>query len=118
MSPHVAIYAFPVAALSSITNRATGVALAVGCAGLGAIEIAGGTGAALGAMQTVGSSSMLVAAGAKFAVAFPLSYHYLGAIRHLAWDSKPDLLTTVDVEKSSYYLFGATAVLSTGAMFI
>jgi succinate dehydrogenase (ubiquinone) cytochrome b560 subunit len=35
VSPHVTIYAFPVTAISSITNRATGMALSVGCAGLG-----------------------------------------------------------------------------------
>ena len=30
VSPHVTIYKFPITALSSITNRATGVALTVG----------------------------------------------------------------------------------------
>jgi succinate dehydrogenase (ubiquinone) cytochrome b560 subunit len=118
VSPHVTIYAFPIAALSSITNRVTGVALSVGCAGLASIEIVGGSGTALEVMQMIGSSGMLVAAGAKFSVAFPVSYHYLGALRHIAWDSKPDMLTNVGVEKGSYYLFGAATVLSAGAMFI
>ena len=66
----------------------------------------------------VGSSGTIIAAGAKFSVAFPVVYHYLGAIRHFAWDSKPDMLTNEDVEKSSFYLFGASTVLSVGAMFI
>lgn len=118
MSPHVTIYAFPIAAVSSITNRVTGVALSVGCAGLGAIELVGGSGTALHVMQLVGSSGTILAAGAKFSVAFPITYHYLGALRHIAWDSKPDMLTNVDVEKASYYLFGASTVLSAGAMFI
>lgn len=118
MSPHVTIYAFPIAALSSITNRVTGVALSVGCAGLGVVELVGGSGSALSVMQMVGSSGTLVAAGAKFSVAFPVTYHYLGALRHIWWDNKPDMLTNEDVEKASYYLFGASTVLSAGAMFI
>lgn len=44
VSPHVTIYAFPVTAVSSITNRVTGCALSVGCAGLGAIELVMGSG--------------------------------------------------------------------------
>ena len=51
VSPHVTIYAFPIAALSSITNRITGIAMAVGCFGLGSIEIVGGSGTALQFVQ-------------------------------------------------------------------
>jgi succinate dehydrogenase (ubiquinone) cytochrome b560 subunit len=115
VSPHVTIYAFPVAALSSITNRVTGVAMAVGCFGLGTVEIVGGSGTAIQLMQGIGSSGFIVASAAKFSVVFPIAYHYLGAMRHFVWDNKPDVLTNIDVEKSSYYLFGAATVVATGA---
>lgn len=118
VSPHVTIYAFPAAALSSITNRVTGCALSMGCVGLGLAELVGGAGTALYITQTIGSQGMLIAATAKFSVAFPVIYHYLGAIRHLAWDEKPDLLTNEEVEKSSYILFGASTLLSTGLVFM
>lgn len=65
VSPHVTIYAFPVGAISSITNRVTGVALSFGAAGLGAIEIVAGSGSSLELMQTIGSQGFVVAAGAK-----------------------------------------------------
>ena len=39
VSPHVTIYAMPITAISSITNRVTGCALSVGCAGLGLAEL-------------------------------------------------------------------------------
>merc|ERR1719267_432488 len=55
VSPHVQIFAFPIAAISSITNRVSGVAPL-----------------------------------AKFVVAFPLVYHYLGGVRHVIWDNKPE----------------------------
>ena len=65
VSPHVTIYAFPVGALSSITNRVTGVALSLGAAGLGAIEIVAGSGTSLELMQMIGSQGFVIAAGAK-----------------------------------------------------
>jgi len=118
VSPHVTVYAFPVAAISSITNRVTGCALAFGAAGLGAAELVGGSGTALTIMQTIGQQGPLMAASAKFCVAFPVSYHYLGAVRHLLWDAKPELLTTnEEVEKSSYILFGG-ALVSSGIFMI
>ena len=118
VSPHVTIYAFPIGAVSSITNRVTGVALSFGAAGLGAIELLGGSGTALSLMQTIGSSGFVIASGAKFAVAFPIVYHYGGAIRHFLWDQTPDYLTNVDVEKSSYALFGISTAISVGLMFV
>ena len=40
-SPHVTIYKFPIAALSSITTRVTGTALSVGFAGAGLVALFG-----------------------------------------------------------------------------
>lgn len=83
VSPHVTIYSFPMGALSSISNRLSGIMLSFGAAGVGTVELVGGTGSALQLMQAVGSASnpVLLVAGAKFSVAFPLIYHYLGAVR-------------------------------------
>ena len=94
VSPHVTVYAFPIAAISSITNRVTGVALSLGAAGLGAAELVGGSGTGLHIMQTIGGMSPLVLASAKFCVAFPVSYHFGGAVRHLIWDAKPEYLSS------------------------
>lgn len=117
MSPHVTIYAFPVGALSSITNRVTGCILSFGAAGLGFVELFG-AGNSMWIMQTIGSQGLLVASAAKFTVAFPIVYHYAGAIRHLAWDYKPEYLENTDVEKSSMALFGASTLISAGFMFV
>lgn len=117
VSPHVTIYAFPVVAISSITNRVTGAALSVGCAGLGFLELVGGGGTGLWVMETLGSQGWLVASGAKFGVSFTILYHYLGAIRHIAWDYNPDMLTNEAVEKSSYYVLGGATALSAATMF-
>jgi succinate dehydrogenase (ubiquinone) cytochrome b560 subunit len=119
VSPHVTIYAFPITALSSITNRATGCILACGFASLGGIELVFGSGSALHLMQAVGSQGFVVATGAKFAVSFPLVFHYMGALRHFAWDAMPGRLSNHEVEQSSYYMFGAaTAVSAALSLFV
>eukprot|EP00579_Thalassiosira_antarctica_P032123 CAMPEP_0202001664 /NCGR_PEP_ID=MMETSP0905-20130828/7709_1 /ASSEMBLY_ACC=CAM_ASM_000554 /TAXON_ID=420261 /ORGANISM="Thalassiosira antarctica, Strain CCMP982" /LENGTH=178 /DNA_ID=CAMNT_0048558405 /DNA_START=130 /DNA_END=666 /DNA_ORIENTATION=- len=121
VSPHVTIYSFPISSLASITTRVTGITLSFGAAGLGLVEIVGGNGAALGLMETIGSGDVgggLVVAGAKVAVAFPFVYHYLGGLRHLVWDNKPEMLTNLGVEKTSYILIGASVLLSGVALVV
>jgi succinate dehydrogenase (ubiquinone) cytochrome b560 subunit len=110
VSPHVTIYAFPVAALSSIVNRVTGVCLTIGTSGIGAMALAGMDVAEVAA--TIGSSPVGVVA--KFAVAFPLVYHYSGGFRHILWDKSPEMLTNEGVEKASYILVGFSTVVSAG----
>eukprot|EP00571_Detonula_confervacea_P006809 CAMPEP_0172315432 /NCGR_PEP_ID=MMETSP1058-20130122/25168_1 /TAXON_ID=83371 /ORGANISM="Detonula confervacea, Strain CCMP 353" /LENGTH=170 /DNA_ID=CAMNT_0013029509 /DNA_START=78 /DNA_END=590 /DNA_ORIENTATION=- len=121
VSPHVTIYSFPVCALSSITTRVTGCLLSFGSAGLGLVEIFGGNGAALDVMSSIGSAEVgggVLVAGAKFSVAFPFIYHYLGGCRHLVWDNSPEMLTNLGVEKASYVLVGASLLLSSAAVFV
>ncbi|KAL7553305.1 hypothetical protein ACHAWF_016578 [Thalassiosira exigua] len=119
VSPHVTVYSFPACALSSITTRVTGCMLSFGAAGLGLVELAGGGGAAAELMSCVGGGAaaggFLVAAGTKFVVAFPLSYHFLGGLRHMVWDAKPEMLTNVDVERASYALVGASLLMGGAA---
>ncbi|KAJ8601125.1 hypothetical protein CTAYLR_008820 [Chrysophaeum taylorii] len=110
VSPHVTQYAFPIAAVSSITQRVTGVLLSVGLGGVAAISLAGGDVGALAA--SLGSSP--AAPAAKFAVAFPLVYHFLGAMRHTIWDKIPETLENDKVERSSWALIGVATVASVG----
>lgn len=74
VSPHVTIYKFPVAAISSITNRVTGVGLFAGVSAVGAITLFGGDSPLI--MKAIGQSA--IGPLAKGIVAFPLVYHYLG----------------------------------------
>mmetsp|Transcript_50724 Transcript_50724/g.86905 ORF Transcript_50724/g.86905 Transcript_50724/m.86905 type:complete len:156 (-) Transcript_50724:129-596(-) len=112
VSPHVTIYAFPIVAISSITVRVTGVLLTVGTTGVALVSLVHPDIAAL--MMGIGNSS--IGPLAKFAVAFPLTYHWLGGVRHTMWDKMPETITNASVEKSSYALFGGAAVASVGAV--
>ena len=87
-----------------------------------------------GIFQVISEHS--IAPVAKFAVAFPLTYHFLGGCRHAVrcaclhnppsasahrrclcqyWDRMPDSLTNEEVEKLSLILSGAAVALSAGA---
>lgn len=119
VSPHVTVYAFPVAAIASISTRLTGIMLSFGAFGLGGLDLFAGAGSSLELMQSLGSSGVLVAAPAKFAVAFPVVYHSLGALRHFVWDYFPDkYLNNEAVPKSSVALIGSAGVLSLGLMIV
>lgn len=119
VSPHVTIYALPVAAFASITTRVTGVMLSFGAFGVGGLDLVAGPGSSLAIMESIASQGMLVSAPAKLLVAFPLVYHSLGAFRHFVWDYFPDrLLNNEDVAKSSIALFGSAGLISLGMMVV
>jgi len=112
VSPHVTIYAFPVVALSSITVRITGVLLSVGCTGIAGGALVGADVPAM--MSTLGDMGALGYL-AKFSVAFPVSYHFLGGCRHAVWDHMPEYVQNGAVEQASWALFGGSAVLTAAA---
>lgn len=118
VSPHVTIYSFPIAALTSIANRVTGIALSIGALGVASLELVNGGGSAMALMQDISATGPVVGGVAKFTVAFPLVYHYFGGVRHLAWDNFPEMLTSVDVTQASYALVGGSLVVSAGLAFL
>ncbi|KAA0146998.1 hypothetical protein FNF29_07625 [Cafeteria roenbergensis] len=85
LSPHLTIYKFTPNMISSTTFRGTGIAMTVGTAA-GAIALMA-TGAQAESAFMVVQESMLLKPLVKAAIAFPLTFHFLGGIRHLAWDS-------------------------------
>lgn len=107
ISPHVQIYKFPITALSSITNRVTGLAL---------------TGYFLGAGfyclcpskdkldQKYNSLDWKLKKAINYGIIFPITYHTFGGIRHMIWDAKPHLLKNNAVARSSYLLIGSSII--------
>lgn len=112
VSPHVMIYAWPLAAISSVTVRITGGLLSVGVYGIGIGSLLGADMA--GVMAALGSSG--IGPLVKLGVAFPLSYHFLGAARHFYWEKKPEGLNPESQKQSSIAIFAATGVISLAAM--
>src|SRR5882757_3153001 len=85
LSPHLQIYRWPLTMAASITHRATGMALATGTLFLAWWLIAAASGPAAYAVFTNVATS-LIGEIVLFGFVWPLSFHLLNGIRHLAWD--------------------------------
>ena len=94
LSPHVTIYRFPLAALSSITNRLTGLYLS------GAFVAVG--------ITSMTSYQMPTHPFLESVTAGCLCYHTLGGIRHYVWDWKPSLMTNTIARSSSVGLLATS----------
>ncbi|MBN2761159.1 MAG: succinate dehydrogenase, cytochrome b556 subunit [Rhodobacteraceae bacterium] len=110
LSPHLQIYRLPLAAVTSILNRITGVGMtlasilivwwfAAGAFSAGYFDFVDGLlTTTLGELVLIGSLAALW-------------YHMLNSIRHLIWDTGR-MMDVAIVEKTSYLVFGGTAVLT------
>jgi succinate dehydrogenase (ubiquinone) cytochrome b560 subunit len=113
---HVGLhYKMPVAALSSITNRVTGLGMTGGLFGLAILS----GGDALASIEAMKAAAPLLVAPMKVALSFPIIYHYACGLRHLVWDmyhignqTDKSLLDKDAVESSSNALFAAAIVAS------
>jgi succinate dehydrogenase (ubiquinone) cytochrome b560 subunit len=108
VSPHVTIYAFPLAALTSVTHRLTGGMLTIGMYGVG-----------LGALGGLDVTHMMYAIGAsgvaplaKFSVAFPLAFHTIGGVRHLYWEHYPENLSPETQRQASVAVIASSVAVS------
>lgn len=85
LSPHLSIYRWPVTMATSITHRATGLALALGMVLLAWLLIGLASGP-----DVYGPLMRLLATPlgqiVLFGFVWSLAYHFLNGIRHLAWD--------------------------------
>jgi succinate dehydrogenase / fumarate reductase, cytochrome b subunit len=110
LSPHLQIYRLPLAAITSILNRITGVGMtlaamlivwwfAAGALGAGYFEFVDGLlTSIIGHLILIGSLAALW-------------YHMLNSIRHLIWDTGR-MMDVAIVEKTSYLVFAGTVVLT------
>lgn len=86
LSPHIWIYRWPVAMLTSITHRATGIANAAGLVLVTLFLLA----TAMGRDVFSLAHALLAAWYGRlilFGFTLALSYHLLNGIRHLVWDT-------------------------------
>ena len=103
-SPHLSIYKFPITAISSITNRASGMYLT------GIISTS-----CLFTLLNENQKSKLInyynnmdfykQKCINYTLLYPFGYHFSGSVRHLVWDAFPNLLTNSLTTKSSRFLF-------------
>lgn len=110
LSPHLQIYRMPLAGVTSILNRITGVGMTLAAILIVWWFAAGAFSAAYfefvdGLLTSI--LGLLILIGSLAA----LWYHMLNSMRHLIWDTGR-MMDIGSVEKSSYVVFAGTAVLT------
>ena len=108
ISPHVNIYKFPLTAVSSITNRLTGLYLTGIFVGSGLYSLR--TDQSIYKKYT--DLDKNIKTSFHYSILFPINYHTLGGLRHFIWDKYPTLLENQSVRKSSLLLFGTSFAFS------
>lgn len=85
LSPHMTIYRWPVTMMTSITHRATGMAMAVGAVVLAwwLISISNGPEGYNDFHAVMDTVPGLIV---MFGLTWSLAYHFFSGLRHLAWD--------------------------------
>jgi succinate dehydrogenase / fumarate reductase cytochrome b subunit len=110
LSPHLQVYRLPLAAITSILNRVTGVGMTLASVLIVWWFAAGAMGADYfgfvdGLLTSVLGHLVLIGSLAA------LWYHMLNSIRHLIWDTGR-MMEVETVERTSYIVFGGTVVLT------
>ena len=105
LSPHVTIYKFPITAISSITNRLSGLILS-------GVYVTTGIACIIGIVDNIHEEYEKIENKEilHYSVIFPGLYHTLGSLRHFIWDRYPSLLTNSSVRKSSFALFTSSFI--------
>ncbi|TVS02814.1 MAG: succinate dehydrogenase, cytochrome b556 subunit [Rhodobacteraceae bacterium] len=110
LSPHLQVYRLPMAAITSILNRITGVGMTLAAVLIVWWFAAGAFSAEYfnfvdGLLTSILGHLILIGSLAA------LWYHMLNSIRHLVWDTGR-FMDVETVEKSSYAVFAGTVVLT------
>ena len=107
ISPHVQIYKFPAAALSSITTRLTGLYLSGLFLGVGIAKAAHQDDKLQKRYEMLNKP---LQSALYYSLLFPAIYHTMGGMRHFLWNRFPSLLlTNSKVARSSYLLFAVSS---------
>ena len=104
LSPHLSIYKFPITAISSITNRVSGMYITgIGlCSGFYYLLNDNNKNKIYKFYNEQNDYSKKCI---NCVFLYPFGYHFMGGLRHLIWDSYPYLLTNSGVARSSKLLF-------------
>jgi len=105
VSPHVQIYKFPIAAISSITNRVTGLGVTGMYIGLGSSLLFNKN-----VLDLYDKAQQPTKTLINYTILFPNIYHTLGGIRHFVWDKYPKYLTNVKAHNSSIAILGLSFI--------
>jgi len=111
ISPHLTIYKFQLTSILSISHRISGLmqSAMLSAFAVGAMTLPGTFPMWLGYIQDLHIGAPLIFA-AKFALAWPISFHLLNGVRHLVWDMGHGFKIP-ELYKSGYTVVGSSMIL-------
>ncbi|KAK3800133.1 hypothetical protein RRG08_015095 [Elysia crispata] len=117
LSPFLTVYKPHLAMMTSLTHRVTGVVMQVALTG-GSIILLCLPGDFRQNLEYVRQLSLgpIIIIAFKYILAFPVVYHFLNGIRHLAWDAGYGF-SLKTLYKSGYFVMALTAVITTYFVF-
>mmetsp|Transcript_12274 Transcript_12274/g.31136 ORF Transcript_12274/g.31136 Transcript_12274/m.31136 type:complete len:195 (+) Transcript_12274:36-620(+) len=118
VSPHVAIYQFPLPAITSITHRACGVSLAAVVSYASFVSLTDSPCELLSSIDSVVAAGGLPLVATKFAVGAPLAYHYINGLRHLVWDTTGKGLDLESAKQSAIAVIVAGGAIGLALAFV
>ncbi len=110
VSPHLTIYKFQITSVMSVTHRATGIiqSAMLSAFAVGVMVLPGTFPTMLAELQSFHFAAPLIFL-AKFGLAWPVTYHLLNGVRHLAWDLGKGFKIP-EVYKSGYVVLGLSVI--------
>ena len=114
LSPHVTIYGFPLTAISSITNRLTGLYLTGLFVGCGIYNLVPDPFKARTLTEHWKQMEPSYQKVFHYSIIAPTIYHTFGGLRHFLWEYQPKYLSNKFGKFSSLFLFGATILCTIG----
>eukprot|EP00088_Acartia_fossae_P008879 TRINITY_DN14283_c0_g1_i1.p1 TRINITY_DN14283_c0_g1~~TRINITY_DN14283_c0_g1_i1.p1 ORF type:complete len:185 (+),score=39.81 TRINITY_DN14283_c0_g1_i1:33-557(+) len=114
ISPHLTIYKFQLTSMLSITHRATGLIQSGILSGfaIAAMSLPGTFPMWLDYLNSFHFGAPLIFT-AKFALAWPVTYHLFNGVRHLAWDMGLGFKIP-DLYKSGYFVVALSVLFALG----
>ena len=109
LSPHLSIYKFPLTAISSITNRVSGMYITLISFGSCSFCFSNENNKNK-FYKFYNNLNNYQRTSLNCITLYPFGYHFSGGLRHLLWDSFPHLLTNSRVTSSSKFLFVASII--------
>ena len=116
LSPHLSIYKPQLTSMLSLCHRVTGIMMAITVPSVAAalLVLPGDFETYITMIRSLDMGNVIITA-AKYILGFPVIYHYINGIRHLAWDWAMGF-SMKDTYRTGYFVFALAWLVTMAAV--